>query len=89
MIVGVGGILLLNSELRQDTFRIQPWILTEEDFEVEVVEEAGRQLPLHQVTASGLKDLILTRWLHGEVWEVPVWVDHFPIPCLELHLTSP
>ena len=69
MIVGSGGILLLNSELRQDILRIQSWILTEEDGEVEDVEEAGRQLPLHQITASGLKDLILTRCLHGEVWE--------------------
>ena len=68
MIVGSGGILLLNSELRQYTLRIQPWILTEEDCKAEVVEEAGRQLPLHQITASGLKDLILTKWLHGEVW---------------------
>ena len=65
-------IFLLNSELHRDILRIQSWILTEEDGEVEDVEEAGRQLPLHQITAvmaPGLKDITLTKCLHGEVWE--------------------
>ena len=98
------------------------------------MEEAGRQLPLHQITAvmaPGLKDITLTKCPHGEVWEdkveevlevywfkqeeevlevywfnqeeevlevywfnqeeeeVPVWIDHSSIPCLELHLASP